>query len=248
MSLPNNRESLGYLINEATADQHAALEELVMSHFKQCLYPATSTPLLYAEGLSYFLIIFRNLELVLQHNNDLYDPRLVRTDRLNADVMCIKQDFHVTERRTRFGEQEWTTVLKDFDKRMGEQLLKMPHLLLAYAWVLYLAIFSGGRYMKASLQLSFRDAWLQRIDESKHHDAEDYLRFWIFGDNSQENEEIRSSFKSRFEAVAETLSTQQQHEVVIEAGAIMQSLAGVVQELGVLLKPPQDPATELPSA
>ena len=238
MSTSTASKSLGDYINEATADQHASLEDIVMTHFRKSLSPAASTPLLYAKGLSYFLVIFCKLDLALSSNPVLYDARLQRTPGLNADISHINEDFQeVGDKKPKFEVQEWTPELKDFNKSLGDRMHGKPHLLLAHAWVFYLAIFSGGRYMKASLDTSFQSAWLPRLeDDEQRRIPDDYLQFWTFGSSIEESEEIRSFFKKSFEEVAKTLSTEQREEIVVEAGIIMDRLAGIVQELEGLLE------------
>lgn len=246
MLISTDSQCLGACINEATAKKHAFLEDIVMSHFRKCLFPAASTPLLYAKGLSYFLLIFCKLDLVLRNNDLLYDQKLERTPGLNADILRINADFQEADKRLELDVQEWTPALKDFSRRMGEQIYEKPYLLLAHAWVFYLAIFSGGKYMKASLHMSFQNAWLQQLEEGDKTRpcADTYLRFWTFGNSVQESEEIRSNFKKRFKEVAKTLSIEQREEVVDEARGIMDSLFGIIQELGVLLEPHGEAAQE----
>jgi heme oxygenase len=44
-----------------------------------------------------------------------------------------------------------------------------PHLLIAYAWTLYLAVFSGGRYIRSNLCDAGEDFWLGRGTTSATH-------------------------------------------------------------------------------
>jgi len=51
--------------------------------------------------------------------------------------------------------------LAEFIAHTKQSVKKNPHVLLAYAWVLYMALFSGGRYLRASLKTAggFEDFW-----------------------------------------------------------------------------------------
>jgi heme oxygenase len=78
-------------------------------------------------------------------------PGLPQADRLRADVRLL----------TGKSEQKIDEELKDisqngdlvkFIAHTKQSVLRNPHVLVAYAWVLYMALFSGGRYLRASLK------------------------------------------------------------------------------------------------
>ncbi|EPQ63942.1 Bgt-5262 [Blumeria graminis f. sp. tritici] len=78
-------------------------------------------------------------------------PELLRTGRLRSD---LKRLIGVTEDEVQ--EQimfvSTTGALAKFLEHMRQSVTENPHLLLAYAWVFYMALFSGGRYLRASLK------------------------------------------------------------------------------------------------
>lgn len=78
-------------------------------------------------------------------------PGLPRADRLRADIRILtgKSELKVEEQLkaiSRNGE------LANFIAHTKASVQKNPHVLVAYAWVLYMALFSGGRYLRASLR------------------------------------------------------------------------------------------------
>ena len=91
-------------------------------------------------------------------------PGLLRAGRLRADIRVltgtpehkIEEQLDAVSRNGR---------LANFMAHTTRSVDANPHVLLAYAWVLYMALFSGGRYLRASLKEAggtndfwFRDA------------------------------------------------------------------------------------------
>ena len=188
----------------------------------------------------------------------LYDSRLERGASLTSDLVRIREDFQLSEEgfhqlkpKLAFYDDD-IAALKSPLERLEERCFFQfrrhdTELLLAYAWVLYLAIFSGGRYMKASLRASFEDGWLPllkaRDDTQKERSPDDYLRFWSFGDTDIEAEEIRETFKTRFSQAAEYSSQAERKSIetniVSEAVRIMESLAVIIQEVADAVENPK---------
>ncbi|TAQ85101.1 hypothetical protein B7494_g6574 [Chlorociboria aeruginascens] len=78
-------------------------------------------------------------------------PGLLRAGRLRADIRTLagipehKIEEHI-EAVSKNGR------LAEFIVHIKQSVQANPPVLLAYAWVLYMALFSGGRYLRASLQ------------------------------------------------------------------------------------------------
>lgn len=90
----------------------------------------------------------------------LHLPSLLRSGRLHADIRTLTgtSDHKI--------EEQLKTVsnngkLAEFIAHTKQSVQTNPHVLLAYAWVLYMALFSGGRYLRASLKTAggFEDFW-----------------------------------------------------------------------------------------
>ncbi|ESZ98383.1 hypothetical protein SBOR_1261 [Sclerotinia borealis F-4128] len=87
-------------------------------------------------------------------------PGLLRSGRLQADIRTLTgtPDHKI--------EKQLETVsdngrLAEFIAHTKQSVQTNPHVLLAYVWVLYMALFSGGRYLRASLKTAggFEDFW-----------------------------------------------------------------------------------------
>ncbi|KAF7862762.1 hypothetical protein EAF04_007634 [Stromatinia cepivora] len=87
-------------------------------------------------------------------------PGLLRSGRLQADIRTLTgtPDHKIEEQLKAVSDNG---RLAEFIAHTKKSVQTNPHVLLAYAWVLYMALFSGGRYLRASLKMAggFEDFW-----------------------------------------------------------------------------------------
>ncbi|RAL68407.1 hypothetical protein DID88_007138 [Monilinia fructigena] len=78
-------------------------------------------------------------------------PGLLRSERLQADIRTLTgtPDHRIEEQLKTVSENG---RLAEFIAHTKQSVQTNPHVLLAYAWVLYMALFSGGRYLRAALK------------------------------------------------------------------------------------------------
>jgi len=81
----------------------------------------------------------------------LHLPGLLRAQRLRADIQALTgmSDPDIEDKLNRLSEN---SRLSDFVVHARKVVNSNPHVLLAYAWVFYMALFSGGRYLRAALE------------------------------------------------------------------------------------------------
>lgn len=124
--------------------------------------------------------------------------------------------------------------LRAFTEHIRAEVPGKKHLLLAYTWVLYMALFSGGRYIRARLRGAGVGFWRGGdeggMDDGKGDGVDRFLGFWTF-EGSEDGEDIKAEFKSRFAAVEGTLTEGEREEVVQEAVFIMRSMIELVMEI-----------------
>ncbi|RKF66865.1 putative heme oxygenase superfamily protein [Golovinomyces cichoracearum] len=106
----------------------------------------------------------------------LHVPGLSRTERLRADIGNL---IHIPRHEV---DKKLDDVLKSgsmstFLNHIKKSVKQNPHVLLAYSWILYMALFSGGRFLRASLReagglgVSF---WSQDFPpDFQHYDSEE---------------------------------------------------------------------------
>jgi hypothetical protein len=100
--------------------------------------------------------VFERLRSVLSR---LYLPGLMRSNRLRADLGHLTGwPDHVVEEQLRAVGQ--TGRLAEFLAHMKRGVQNRPHVLLAYAYILFMALFAGGRFIRASLESAGDTFWV----------------------------------------------------------------------------------------
>ena len=128
--------------------------------------------------------------------------------------------FEVEER----GSREWEKGprLVAFLDRIERVSAEKPHLLLAYMHTFYLALFSGGRYIRGQ---SLKSGYPQ-------FENEEALSFWFFNWEGEGGEDgLKAEFKARFEVAAASLLETEREKILRECELIMEGLQGVVEEI-----------------
>lgn len=149
-----------------------------------------------------------------------------------------------------------TPKLKTFMTRIHGYTWTRPHLLLAYMWVLYLALFSGGRYIRARLrrarfgqptsrllpfsasispfapsdQISSWQEEKQALSLDADVDMDAGLSFWTFA-GEEDGEDLKIAFKKQLLEAEDMLSESEKEEVVQEAIFIMHAMGEIVGEI-----------------
>ncbi|KAI6084788.1 hypothetical protein F4821DRAFT_166929 [Hypoxylon rubiginosum] len=82
----------------------------------------------------------------------LRSEKMLRTSALRRDLAALTgwSDAVLAEQLDEIVSE--SPLLTEFVQHIKKAVAKRPHVLLAYAWVLYMALFSGGRFIRASLE------------------------------------------------------------------------------------------------
>ena len=105
-------------------------------------------------------------------------------------------------------------------KDMRTRIRSQPHILVAYAWVFYMATFAGGRWIRQQLANGGAEFWTQQI-RSEDNTADEKAPLELPGfsflsfDGDQDGEDIKLLFKARL-AEAETLLTEEQKQEIVD--------------------------------
>lgn len=231
---PVQTPTLPAQINAATRKQHTKLNALIVNRLALALPPNSSNPELLARGLGAFARIYYIFEsawddiiseaesvdkLVATHDTEVHEwlcnvrPKgLARTTRLKNDIqhLCTRTDVRID--RSTAAEQR---ILD----RIVATLAEKPHVLVAYAWVMYMAIFSGGRWIRQQLSNAGLDFWTGDQHglgaEKRELQAFDAPGFsFLSFDGDHDGEDIKADFKARL-ATADTLFSQQEREDMV---------------------------------
>ena len=150
-----SERSLPLEISAATRSHHSSLNRLIVSRLPLCLPPHTLTPRLYTVGLSVFGTIYRTFEeewsRILQNGametertldilRRLYIPELLRHDCLDRDLTMLltRRDTFAPPREV----EGACDVLQRHQITIRSTIQDRPLTLLAYAWVMYMALFT----------------------------------------------------------------------------------------------------------
>lgn len=250
--MPVVSSTLGARINVATRKQHTELNRLLIQRLPLALPPNQNNPLLYSQGIVPFARIFFFFEtewdLFIRHiqqpaqTTEPYDGQrgtwlanlrphgLARSARLQDDVKHL---------RAVAGPDVYSTVeLGDvWTRDLRMRIRNQPHVLVAFAWVFYMAVFSGGRWIRQQLSKSGTEFWTL---ETLHHqlgDGEKAAEVDVPGytflsfDGDQDGEDIKAAFKARLAEAEVILSKEEQADVVEVAQELFARCNGLVREL-----------------
>ncbi|KAK1030539.1 hypothetical protein LTR33_017079, partial [Friedmanniomyces endolithicus] len=215
--------SISAEINVATKKQHTELNRLIIERLPLALptrpwgWRRGRSPALLAQGIAAFAQIYFEFEGTWSaiecspgkdENGDMVHwlanlrPRgLERTQRLRSDLR-------------RLGCSTAPALGRREPAQTG-RLSGRPHTLIAYAWVMYMAIFSGGRWICQQLA---------------HAGPEFELSFLSF-DGDEDGEDLKRGFKAGLARAEELLSPQERQEVVEEAQALFDRCIALVAVL-----------------
>ena len=239
-------------INAATRKQHILLNRLIVDRLSLALPPAASDPSVLGHGLAAFARIYFTFEDAWQHiehaagNEDTapsggHDAQVLRwLSTLRPEGLHrssrLKEDLQHLSRRTGTQCHSEIPARRNMIRRMQARIDLNPHTLVAYGWVMNMAIFSGGRWIRQQLSAAGTEFWIGRQDywTIEKHDVRllelpgfSFLSF----DGNEDGEDIKKVFRSRL-AEAETLLTQQErHDVVVTAQQLFEDCIALVGEL-----------------
>ncbi|KAL8979061.1 MAG: hypothetical protein Q9205_005519, partial [Flavoplaca limonia] len=152
----------------------------------------------------------------------LHLPGLERTEALNKDINLLLPPLH------RVSSPSHHSRLEAFKGHIQVSLSSKPHLLFAYTWIFYMALFSGGRYIRSKLRAAFTTP--VACDLHRNDDELSGLNFWSFPDDT-DGEDLKVDFKARVATLSEALTEQEKADIITESVHIMVSLTEVVREI-----------------
>ncbi|GAB1733685.1 hypothetical protein NU195Hw_g381t1 [Hortaea werneckii] len=252
-----SRPSISAEINKETRKHHTELNRLIIDRLPLGLPPQAATPHALGQGIATFARIFFGFESVWleiedgTHRLSKYDPKhaheydvvsslaflrpvgLARTERLRKDLATISQ---------RTGSDVTTqSGGKGIEGRIREQVTERPWLLVAYAWVMYMAIFSGGRWIRQQLAQAGPGFWTGSEQDASEEKSSETKKLEIPGftflsfDSEQDGEEMKAEFKSRLAETEVLLTNDERQEVIAAAQGLFDDCIGLVHELDMVV-------------
>ena len=232
--------SIGEDINAATRSLHTPLNRQILFLLPLALPPEARTPFLYAYGISHFLPIYGAFESSFRSFllssfvsprmgallRKLHLPELERSDRLERDIEQIFSR-HEVKGGWRVGKG---SEQQAFLEHIRLSTTEKPYLLIAHTWIFYMALFSGGRYLRSRLRSAGSEFWRAKEEEELP------LTFWTFSDGTNDGEDLKRLYKARVVDLSSSLTHRERQEIVAEAVEIMRWMLRLVEEARELLQ------------
>lgn len=166
---------------------------------------------------------------------DLRPKGLARSARVKRDLGYLL-DMSSTDLSVLLSQYPGPKVA-EFCAHIRSVVRQRPHVLLAYAWCYYMAVFSGGRWIRGQLMNAGEGFW-RREDGGDQGSGnapqlplqDKGMALWNFeGDN--DGDDIKAEFKRRLAEADTLLSLEQRQDIVEEAKEIFRFSALLVKEL-----------------
>lgn len=182
----------------------------------------------------------------------IFLPRLARSSSLLLDIRSITGwPKHVVDEQVKAVSSSGR--LGEFIAHIKRSVGKNPHVLLAYAWVLYMALFSGGRYIRATLEAAGHEFWSKTSDPVQpsnkaceepipvpNRTLPDHkttnscvfgsLEFFRFA-TPLDGEDLKTEFKKRLLESEALLTSGERDDIVQEAICIFENMNLLVAQL-----------------
>ncbi|CAK1361897.1 hypothetical protein CB0940_02782 [Cercospora beticola] len=243
--------AIGALINVATRRQHTELNRSLVQRLPLALPPHQTNPLLFAKGIvpfaSFFFLFETEWDLLVRqlqqrasedatHDHDLHvwlanlRPRgLARSSRFNHDLKHLRAVAGPNIYSTPDLDEEWTA-------QMRTRIRSKPHILIAFAWVFYMATFAGGRWIRQQLATSGREFWLTgsticQVAGSDKPSLEVPGFSFLSFDGDQDGEDIKTLFKASLIRGESILTPDQQQDILDTAQQLFELCNSLVGQL-----------------
>lgn len=162
---------------------------------------------------------------------NLVPSGLWRTEAIKADLRHLSKSLCIELKGVDGVRTEDTSLFEHIQKVTTER----PHTLIAYAWIMYMAIFSGGRWIRQQLLQPGLSFWHVSGDtgDPKFGDSQNpvpgFSLFYFEGE--KDGEDVKADFKARLEMAEALLSEKERREVTEEAHVIFDMCIGLVDKL-----------------
>jgi heme oxygenase len=169
-------------------------------------------------------LLLRELVGILQA---VHIPNLLRTRSLENELANLTS---CRPNRTMCGNA--SNVIDAHQNTVQTSIRAKPHTMLAYTWVMYMALFNGGRTIRAQLLAAPHSFWQSSRTPSNSEESADVIRsdrlqFWDLGDG-KDGGNIKEDLKKRFDTAAAQLTASERVDVVDEAVRIYEMLHELV--------------------
>lgn len=252
-------------IHAASRAIHSNLHHAVVGRIPLALPPHANSPHLYALGISRFAQIYSvlenawrdYLEAVLPERNgpneqtattryrallaEAYVPAIARSQRLESDLKNLETEWGNATLSDTAGNND--LAIREAVSHMLDTIQTKPYALLAYSWIMYMALFNGGRWIRQQLLAAGPQFWIQGSSSSSDAEKPDstvsslgqsFLSFWYF-DGDEDGEDIKLAYRAGFVAASKRLTKEECETVINEAKTLFQHCLNMVTEIDLVV-------------
>ncbi|GAB7331162.1 hypothetical protein MBLNU13_g02638t1 [Cladosporium sp. NU13] len=257
-------------INTATRKQHTELNRLIIDRIPLALPPTTRSPKVYALGLAAFAQIYLAFEHAfdtLERSQDAAKDDPTPTDKDTPHQRAIKAWLSTLrptslkrsprlKRDLQYLPELDRSAFAALDDEITSHILSLtaakPHTLVAYTWVMYMAIFSGGRWIRSQLASPEPEFWTAHTNAGPALAEKTPLGMPGFSflsfDGEQDGEDIKAEYKKRLAEGENLLSTQEREDITAASQELFERCIQIVEKLDVEVRKQHIRSQILPAA
>lgn len=248
--LPAGPVTLPVQINTATRKQHTELNRLIIERLPFALPPKANGPQTYGLGIAAFAQIFLAFEQAFDdlvnsqrdaqaspdasHEHqvkewlaNLRPTGLKRSPRLKRDLQYLPE----------LDRSNFSQLDDETQSHIRDLAAAKPHTLVAYTWVMYMAIFSGGRWIRAQLAGAEPEFWTSHTNAGPALAEKTPLGMPGFSflsfDGDEDGEDIKVEYKRRLAEGEDLLNTQEREDIVEASRELFEMCIAIVKKLDV---------------
>lgn len=155
---------------------------------------------------------------------------LIRSSRLKRDLEYLL-GLHPTDLEVLLAKYPGDQVA-EFCTHIRKSVNEKPWTLISYAWCFYMAVFSGGRWIRGGLLRAPAEYWPATAEELDLPSLG--LSFWHFP-GPHDGEDIKAEFKKRLEGAEALFTPDERVDIIEEAKNIFTLCASLVEELDAMV-------------
>ena len=180
----------------------------------------------------------------LKFLSELRPDGLQRSPRFRIDLLYLNNLITCSPRMPN-GHNVTLPSLHKFLTHIRQRAELSPHILIAYAWVLYMAIFSGGRWIRAQVQSAGDSFWASGKGKDflgdDTYDIKSILSslpegqtpgyLFLHFDDANDGKTLKSVFKERLLEAEHILTIRERKDIIDEALEIFENCILLIKEL-----------------
>jgi hypothetical protein len=158
----------------------------------------------------------------------IYLPELLRTERFRNDFAALKSQY----KSIRDLDTDTANAGSEFRQYINDHISGNPHLLVVYVWIMYQALFNGGRFIRGKLLKADPTFWGWPEEEMDPTALPVPLPFWCIEKNGVEKDaDVEAKFRKQVIEAEKLLTEHERKDILDEAPKILLRCKGITEQL-----------------